>query len=107
MTFPRVVACPVTLLGAKEPQGNRWTTTEYSTNRRWCHANSNVLLQIAHRAEAPVPAGVADAAFDRAFAQRRAGVWDGFGPDDDIQAGESYARAVEQFDAVARELDRS
>ena len=62
------------------------------------------LLQIAHRSEAPVPAGVAAAAFDRAFAQRRAGLWDGFVPDDEIDAGESYARAVEQFDSLARGL---
>jgi uncharacterized protein (TIGR03083 family) len=64
----------------------------------------DTLLQIAHRSEAPVPAGVAAAAFDRAFAQRRAGEWDGFVADDEIDAGESYARAVEQFDSVARSL---
>ena len=64
----------------------------------------DTLLQIAHRSEVPVPAGVAAAAFDRAFAQRRAGLWDGFVAGDDIDAGESYARAVEQFDALARGL---
>src|SRR5438067_342481 len=32
----------------------------------------DTLLQIARRSEVPVPAGVAAAAFDRAFAQRRA-----------------------------------
>lgn len=64
----------------------------------------DTLVQIANRAEAAVPTGLATAAFDRAFAARRAGQWDGFVPDDDIDAAESYARAVEQFDAVARGL---
>ncbi|MEO8697666.1 MAG: maleylpyruvate isomerase family mycothiol-dependent enzyme [Acidimicrobiales bacterium] len=54
--------------------------------------------------EGAVPIGVVAAALDRAFAARRAGVWDGFGPDDEIDAAESYARAVEQFDAVVRGL---
>jgi uncharacterized protein (TIGR03083 family) len=64
----------------------------------------DTLLQIASRAEVAVPTGVADAAFDRAFAARRAGLWDGFAPDDEIDAAESYARAVLQFDAMARSL---
>lgn len=64
----------------------------------------DALLQIADRRDLPVPAGLAAAALDRAFAQRRAGSWHGFGPDDDIDAGESYARAVQQFDGVLREL---
>ena len=64
----------------------------------------DTLLQIARRSEVPVPAGVAAAAFDRAFAQRRAGLWDGFVAGDDIDAGESYSRALQQFDDVARGL---
>ena len=61
----------------------------------------DALLQIAHRSDVLVPAGVAAGVVDRALAQRRAGLWDGFVAADDIDAGESYARAIEQFDAVA------
>ena len=64
----------------------------------------DTFLRIAVRAEAPVPAGLATAALDRAFAQRRAGVWDGFVADDEIDAGESYARALTQFDLLVRAL---
>lgn len=64
----------------------------------------DALLQIADRRELPVPAGLAASALRRAFAQRRAGTWQGFGPDDDIDAAESYARAVRQFDGVLRGL---
>ena len=64
----------------------------------------DALLQIARRAEVPVPAGVAATALDRAFAQRQAGLWDGFLASDEIDAGESYSRALDQFDAVARGL---
>ena len=64
----------------------------------------DALLQIADRRDLPVPAGLAAAALDRAFAQRRAGSWHGFGPDDEIDAGESYARAVWQFDRVLHDL---
>src|SRR6266550_4576622 len=46
----------------------------------------DTLLQIVRRSEVTVPAGVATAAFDRAFAQRRAGLWDGFVAGDDIDA---------------------
>ena len=58
-------------------------------------------LQIAHGGDVLVPAGVAAGVIDRALAQRRAGLWDGFVAADDIDAGESYARAIEQFGAVA------
>jgi uncharacterized protein (TIGR03083 family) len=65
----------------------------------------DALLQIADRRETPVPAGVAAGAFDRAFAARRAGSWSGFGSDDDIDAAESYGRAVRQFEAIAEALN--
>jgi uncharacterized protein (TIGR03083 family) len=64
----------------------------------------DALLHIAVRGEVPVPAGLASAAFERAFARRQAGVWDGFVADDDIRADESYARALAQFDVLARAL---
>ena len=64
----------------------------------------DALLQIADRRDLPVPAGLAATALDRAFALRRAGSWHGFGPDDDIDAGESYTRAVRQFEGVLRAL---
>jgi uncharacterized protein (TIGR03083 family) len=64
----------------------------------------DALLQIADRRDLPVTEGLATAALDRAFAQRRAGTWHGFVPDDDIDAGESYARAVRQFEGVLRGL---
>jgi uncharacterized protein (TIGR03083 family) len=64
----------------------------------------DALLQIADRRDTPVPDGLAAAALDRAFAQRRAGSWHGFSPADDIDAGESYGRAVRQFEAIAAGL---
>ena len=102
-----VVACAVTLSrSVRVPEAPMDEDRQFD-EQGLVPREFDTLLQIAHRSEAPVPAGVAAAAFDRAFAQRRAGLWDGFVPDDEIDAGESYARAVEQFDSVARESDRS
>jgi uncharacterized protein (TIGR03083 family) len=78
---------------------DRQTDVETSVPR-----DLDALLQIADRRESTVPAGLASVAFDRAFAARRAGSWYGFGPDDDIDGGESYGRAVHQFETIANGL---
>jgi hypothetical protein len=65
----------------------------------------DALLQIAGRPDTPLPDGFAAVALGRAFAARGAGSWHGFGPADDIDAGESFARAVRQFEAITESLN--